>query len=252
MARDPRDLEDLIELVEHHGIVVRSVTGSLNLFTDADVTMARVLVAMANKSSRDTARRVGRAAQRNAELGRWRGKRCTGYEADGSLVPVEAEAIRDAVQAVIAGASLHEIARRWDQAGLVRLQGGQWREQPTKVRDVLVAWRIAGVPVHKGQPLDVEAQWPAIITREQLQQVRDILLSGGVAARSTLSRSLAPGMHGWQKKIDSRELAIVIDGPDAQWVVDVPAGHTLVLKAARQFAAAVNTAACRVGTDLDS
>lgn len=57
----------------------------------------------------------------------------------------------------------------------------------------------------------------------------------GVAARSTLSRSLVPGMHGWQKKIDSRELAIVIDGPEGQWVVDVPAGHTLFLKAARQF-----------------
>jgi hypothetical protein len=32
-------------------------------------------------------------------------------------------------------------------------------------------------------------------------------------------------MHGWQKKIDTRELAIVIDGPEGQWVVDVPAGH---------------------------
>lgn len=50
-------------------------------------------------------------------------------------------------------------------------------------------------------------------------------------------------MHGWAKKIDTRELAIVIDGPEGQWVVDVPASHTLFLKAARQFAAAVNTAA---------
>lgn len=197
MARDPRDLEDLIELVEHHGVTVRSVTGSLNLSTDSDVTMARVLVAMANKSSRDTARRVGRAAQRNAEAGRWRGRRCTGYEPDGSVVSVEAEAIREAVQAIIAGASLHEVARRWDLAGLARVQGGSWREQPTKVRDVLTSHRIAGIPVHRGQPLfEVASSWDAIVTREQLEQVRDILLAPERRTNShrAARRSLCSGL----------------------------------------------------------
>lgn len=178
MARDPRDLEDLIELVEHCGIQVRSVTGSLNLSSDGDVTMARVLVAMANKSSRDTSRRVSRAAKRNAESGRWRGKRCTGYTKAGELVPAEAEAIRDATQAVIAGSSLWQICERWDDAGLHRLDGGQWRKQPTKMRDVLVSYRIAGVPVYRGEPLfDVKATWPAIVTREDLEEVRAILLA---------------------------------------------------------------------------
>ncbi|QKW21116.1 recombinase family protein [Kitasatospora sp. NA04385] len=39
--RDPRDLEDLIDLVERHGVFVVSVTGFLDLTTDAGIAMAR-------------------------------------------------------------------------------------------------------------------------------------------------------------------------------------------------------------------
>lgn len=204
MARDPRDLEDLIEVVEHSHVQVRSVTGSLNLTTDSDVAMARVLVAMANKSSRDTARRVSRAAQRNAEAGRWRGRRCVGYRPDGALVAEEAQAVREGVQAVIAGASLHEVGRRWDRAGLARMNGGSWLKSLTKLKQVLTAWRIAAIPVHRDNPLfDVEAQWEPIVTRAELEQVRDILLSPErrtnthrAARRSLLSGLAACGRCG--------------------------------------------------------
>ncbi|WP_083219756.1 recombinase family protein [Leifsonia xyli] len=72
-VRDPRDLEDLIDVRTLHGFRVRSVTGSLRLDADADVAMARVMVAMAHKSSADTARRVARAAKARAEAGGWNG-----------------------------------------------------------------------------------------------------------------------------------------------------------------------------------
>jgi hypothetical protein len=52
-VRDPRDLEDLVDARTLHGFKVRSGAGSLRLDTDSDVAMARVLVAMANKSSAD-------------------------------------------------------------------------------------------------------------------------------------------------------------------------------------------------------
>lgn len=55
--RDPRDLEDLIDVAWEYKVPVESVTGSLRLNNDADITMARVLVAMANKASRE----IGRA-----------------------------------------------------------------------------------------------------------------------------------------------------------------------------------------------
>src|SRR5581483_6463595 len=35
--RDPRDLEDLIDLVEHYGVLVVGITGFLDLTTDAGI-----------------------------------------------------------------------------------------------------------------------------------------------------------------------------------------------------------------------
>src|ERR1035441_5015967 len=85
-VRDPRDLEDLIDVVESSRprIPVESVTGSLRLATDAHITMGRVMVGVANKSSRDTARRVARARLRLAASGQngGGGKRPYGWEND--------------------------------------------------------------------------------------------------------------------------------------------------------------------------
>lgn len=89
-VRDPRDLEDLIDAKVLGGFEVRSVTGSLRLDTDSDVAMARVLVAMANKSSADTARRVARAAKQQAIEGSWHGGRVPfGYRAENGFLVID-------------------------------------------------------------------------------------------------------------------------------------------------------------------
>jgi site-specific DNA recombinase len=67
--RDPRDLEDAIDVVEAHRIPVASVTGSLKLSNDAEIAMARVMVAMGNKvpaTRRDGCRPRGSAKRRRA------------------------------------------------------------------------------------------------------------------------------------------------------------------------------------------
>jgi site-specific DNA recombinase len=58
LARQPRDLEDLIDLAGHYKRPVATVTGEIDLRTSNGRAMARVLVAMASKSSEDTSRRV--------------------------------------------------------------------------------------------------------------------------------------------------------------------------------------------------
>jgi DNA invertase Pin-like site-specific DNA recombinase len=97
VARDPRDLEDLIDVVESKNprVPVESVTGSLRLANDGDVAMARVLVAVANKSSRDTSRRVARKHEELAVNGRpsGGGQRGYGYETDGMRVRPDEAAI---------------------------------------------------------------------------------------------------------------------------------------------------------------
>ncbi|MDQ3151991.1 MAG: SHOCT domain-containing protein [Actinomycetota bacterium] len=64
---------------------------------------------------------------------------------------------------------------------------------------------------------------------------------GGISSRSTLTRSVVPGMHGWQKKSDDRKGYVVIDGPDFQWQIEY--APQFDLGGARKFVAAVNTAA---------
>jgi site-specific DNA recombinase len=132
VARDPRDLEDLIDVVETRHVPNRAVTGSLDLSTDAGVTMARVQVAIANKASRDTSRRVARAMQDLAAAGGvGGGQRPFGYADDRrSPHPVEADRVRWMHEQIAAGRSLRAVGlelqplhpdRRWDADAVHRI-----------------------------------------------------------------------------------------------------------------------------------
>lgn len=175
-ARDPRDLEDLIDVVEakHPRLPVESVTGSLKLANDADVTMARIQVAIANKSSRDTARRVARARLRQAEAGSWGGGgRPFGFLADGITVdPCEAAELRKAIDAVLAGVGLASIATDLNARGIRAARGGRW--SPQILRGILMRPRMAGLVVYQGSVLDGPSRG-AIVERDTWEAVRAVL-----------------------------------------------------------------------------
>ncbi|GAB4002698.1 recombinase family protein [Nocardioides ultimimeridianus] len=76
LARDPRDLEDAIEVVEHYVAEIRSATASeIDLFTETGRMNARLLVMIANKASADTARRVKRQKKQRLTEGKPPGSR---------------------------------------------------------------------------------------------------------------------------------------------------------------------------------
>jgi DNA invertase Pin-like site-specific DNA recombinase len=167
-CRDPRDLEDLVDVVESTTprIPVESVTGSLKLANDADVTMARVMVAVGNKSSRDTGRRVARARLRQATDGQYGGgRRAYGFESDGVTVrPAEAAEIIRWADAVNSGVSLRQVvadlrARQVPTAATA----AAWT--PRTVRGILLRPRNAGIAVYRGEEVGQagEAGWPAIL-----------------------------------------------------------------------------------------
>ncbi|MFH8634892.1 recombinase family protein [Streptomyces lydicus] len=95
LVRQPRDLEDLIDIVEY---VKRPVTGAtggrMNLINGSDRHMARMMCVMALKSSEDTARRVARQHLSAAQDGLAQGRIAYGWvrkrERKGQLVPDEA------------------------------------------------------------------------------------------------------------------------------------------------------------------
>ncbi|MFG1878875.1 recombinase family protein [Sphaerisporangium sp. NPDC049003] len=184
LARQPRDLEDLIDLVEtsRFAVTCESLTGSCQLTSDAGITMARIMCAVANKSSKDTARRVSRARLRQAEAGQFGGgPRPYGFEADG-ITPRPAEVAEIAKMGDVVllpnfgkrnGPSLKGIARDLRARGVLTATGGEFAS--TTVRDVLLRPRNAALMVHKpGEgrkhytPADVvgRAPWEPIISEE--------------------------------------------------------------------------------------
>jgi site-specific DNA recombinase len=176
-ARDPRDLEDLIDVVEGRlpRIPVESITGSLKLGNDADVTMARIMVAVANKSSRDTARRVTRAMLRVAGEGRFTGgSRPFGHDVDGTVREDEAGEIRKAAEAVLSGVGLRGVVRELNTREVPTRRGGRWTSQ--SLRGLLLQPRLAGLMAYDGEILDgVTPLWQPILERDQWEAVRAVL-----------------------------------------------------------------------------
>jgi site-specific DNA recombinase len=137
--------------------------------------MARVMVAMANKSSRDTARRVSRARLRQAEAGRPRhgGLRPFGYE-DGGLVVRESEAteVKRAADSILAGVSLRQVTA--DLRRRTTVTGVPWSAEAWK--EILLRPRNAGLVVYQGQVLEgVAAAWPPILAREVWEALTAVL-----------------------------------------------------------------------------
>ncbi|MCP2328453.1 DNA invertase Pin-like site-specific DNA recombinase [Hamadaea flava] len=182
--RDPRDLEDLIDVAAEYNVPVESVTGSLRLNNDADITMARVMVAMANKASRDTSRRVSAARERQARAGEYGGgKRPYGFEEDGVTVrPDEAAVLLDCsirvVQAADADdndertASLRSIALDLRLRKIPTVTGAPWSS--ATLRQILLRPRNAGIMIFKGKEIG-QAPWDPIVPLETFRAVQRIL-----------------------------------------------------------------------------
>ena len=134
--RDPLDLEDAILTAEHQGVHWHEVTLSdMALHTSTGQLMARMRASMKRSESDSTSRRVSRAHERRIIEGKplWI-KRPFGHNRDGSLNDVEADAIAKAAERILRGATLADIARSWNEAGLTTTGGHRV--------DILATWEI--------------------------------------------------------------------------------------------------------------
>lgn len=226
VARDPRDLEDLIDIVESRKpyIPVASVTGSLRLDDDSGIAMARVMVAIANKSSRDTARRVTRKHEALAAEGKPPGGGYRGYgftAAGHEPIEEEAEILREIAARILGdwdgwtpeqrarvdpelGESLISIAADLRRRNVPTVTGALWADR--SVRSVISKPSVAGLREYRGEVVG-KAVWPAIVPEDRWEEVRarlagrhrsvDVRLQRwltGVLRCSRCGRML----HGWQ------------------------------------------------------
>ncbi|MGW9079092.1 recombinase family protein [Streptomyces kronopolitis] len=150
LARQPRDLEDLIDLVDHFKRPVVGVTGALDLMTENGKAMARVLVAMANKASADTARRVARERLQRARDGRaLPPNRAFGWKKDRRTLEIgEAAVLRQAILDFTAGETWTSAARKIMDSGFTPVGGGTWYLKT--IKRMMTSPRVAGIASYYG------------------------------------------------------------------------------------------------------
>ncbi|WP_205474212.1 recombinase family protein [Nocardioides sp. SYSU D00038] len=177
LARQPVDLERVIEVYETNpGLTFATLEGDINLASDDGLTMARVMVAFANKASLDTGRRTRRKHRELAEAGQPVGRRTFGWQSDlRTLDPAEAPLARQAVTEVLDGIPLAHVVRRWNDAGVTTTTGNRWSSQT--LRKYLQNPRLVGLRTHRGEVLltptgePVHGAWEPLIDGETWERL---------------------------------------------------------------------------------
>lgn len=166
LHRNMKDLERLITLADEGGIELRTVRGgNFDLSTPAGRMIASVMGAIARQESEHTSERRKRANEQKAASGVWSAsRRPFGYSPSGEPHEPEAAAVSTAAADVLAGTSLRQVAREWNQSGLRTTHGGiEWRA--TSVRRVLANPRYAALVVHRGRVVGA-GNWKPLIDQD--------------------------------------------------------------------------------------
>lgn len=178
--RQPSDLERALRIYDSRpGLVFATVQGGIDLSTSDGRTMARVLVAFANKSSMDTSRRVSRQKLERAMSGdNTSNYRAFGWNDDGSFNGPEATLLREAIRQVFVGVGLPSITMVWNQRGIKTVRGKEWHS--FTLRRVLSAPRLAGFSVYKGEILiddgqPVKGNWTPLLEEPEWRALHDLV-----------------------------------------------------------------------------
>jgi site-specific DNA recombinase len=185
LLRTVEDASAIVAVAKRHGTLVANVGGSIDLST-ADGRRRFYEAAVAARYESDL--KSERLRLKHSELaadGHWQGgPRPFGYDlepypdvASGRvryrliINELEARAIRQGAKAATEGSGSSGIARRWTRDGIRSTTGKVIT--PTKAREILVSPRIAALRRAGGKL--VQADWPAIISREQHEELVALL-----------------------------------------------------------------------------
>lgn len=181
LARQPSDLERIIAIYDRKPLVFATVQGDIDLSTPDGRTMARVMVAFANKASMDTARRVAAKKLEKAINGMgFSNYRPFGWNEDRlTLNEPEAEILQEAAHDTLAGTGIFVVCDRLNQRGIRTVRGNIWKTHA--MRRVLMAPRIAGFAVYQGELLTdsagnaIRGKWVSILDEPTWRAVVEVL-----------------------------------------------------------------------------
>ena len=168
LTRRLSELEDLIGRCEAAGVRVATVSGDLDLSTDAGRLVGRILGAVARGEIERKSARQKRAALQAAESGRPPSRRAFGFT-NGDHDPAEAAALRELYPQIVGGMSIVAATKWLNAKGHHTTSGKRWDR--SSVRVMLLNPRNAGLRAHRGtvvaqgdwQPIVDEAVWRATV-----------------------------------------------------------------------------------------
>jgi DNA invertase Pin-like site-specific DNA recombinase len=167
LTRTVRDYLPLAALGDVHGVKVCTVSGDIDMTTDAGQAFAGVATVFANLEVKRKAKRQMAANRQRAEAGEPHpgGPRAFGYEPGGmTLRQAEAEHVRAAYRSLLEGVTILGIARDLNDAGQTTARGGNpWTS--AGVRQLLANPRNAGLRARNGDIVG-PAKWPAIVDED--------------------------------------------------------------------------------------
>jgi DNA invertase Pin-like site-specific DNA recombinase len=173
LHRSPAELEEYIATCEGQGVPTLTVrAGELDLETAAGRMVARMLGAAARHESEQKAERLRRQRRQIQAAGlRHGGRRPFGYNiAPGGMLvphPVEGPAVQDAVRRLLAGDSVHSIARAWNAAGLTTSTGCRWTA--SNLGQMITRPSHAALVGNRKGKIVGDAQWEPLVERETWQ-----------------------------------------------------------------------------------
>jgi site-specific DNA recombinase len=191
LYRSPRDLEELIDLIEASGASIQTATaGSLDLATPTGRVFARTVGAFARFESEHKAERIRRQQEQLALSGRpsGGGTRPFGYQRDQvTIVPAEAAVIREMKDRILAGDGLRSLATDLNSRGCRTPTGREW--YPSVIRDLLLRPRYSGQREYRGEVV-AQATWPAIIAPSDTARLTALLCNPSRRTNRTPRRYL--------------------------------------------------------------
>lgn len=219
LYRRVSDLEQLVTLVERHGVrLVAAEAGDdgLDLTTATGRAQARYMAVGAALETDIKRERQVRGHERRAEAGRpWWNARPFGFERNGEHREDEAELLRAAYGDILDGHSLYGIAQRWNRDGVKTPKDNAWRS--SNLRTVLVNPRNAAIHTYRGQETGQEATWEPIVSEEVYRAAVRLLSaperrpegSGGKrkGLLTYVARCGKPGCHGRMTRLLSKPRA---------------------------------------------
>lgn len=190
LTRTIRDLTRVIEAGKSTRVNIACVHGvSLDLGDPTGVAVATILTAIAAMEVQHKGTRQKAANRQRAVTGKafWT-RRPFGYDRNEQgvfIVEAEAQQIRSAAGAVLAGSTLAAIAREWNEAGFrttdvrkeadgtISKAGGLWGV--TQVRRLLLNPRYSGKRLYNGEEMEAGGLWESILSEDTQKALEGLL-----------------------------------------------------------------------------